>query len=155
MTIDRMLVYTAQSKNYFYCRDAVCQFVFESEAIPLNPFRAFDYFLSDRVNRDAVREGNRKLIQVSDEMWVFGQALADGVILEIALATRLRKPIRYFTIDNRASHIKAIAADQLTVETEVLTETGLDEPQIRRHIVDESPDPVITALGRMRELSGI
>ena len=46
------VVYTAQSKQFFYCRDAVCQFVFENNAIPLNPFRVFDYFLNDRVDRD-------------------------------------------------------------------------------------------------------
>jgi hypothetical protein len=152
---NRRLVYTAQSKHYFYCRDAVCEFVFLQGAIPLNPFRVFDYFLGDRVDRDTVRDGNRRLIEVSDEVWVFGGTVADGVLLEIALATRYRKPVRYFTIDNRAQKIHSILPSQLTFEAEVLTESGLDEPQIRRHILEDSTDAVVCALGRTQELSGI
>lgn len=66
------VIYTAQSKQFFYCGDAVCQFVFERGRIPVNPFRAFDYFLGDRVNRDLVRRGNYAMLQRSDELWVFG-----------------------------------------------------------------------------------
>src|SRR5436309_2821852 len=112
------LVYTAQSKRFFYCRDAVCEFAFQQGAIPLNPFRAFDYFLSDRVDRDAVREGNRRLIEVSDEVWVFGDKLADGVIIEIAQAAKYGKPIRYYTIDNRAENIREIGVAHLDVEND-------------------------------------
>jgi len=155
MVDGRKLIYTAQSKNFFYCRDAVCEFVFRKGAVPLNPFRVFDYFLSDRVSRDVVRDGNRKIIEVSDEVWVFGQALADGVILEIALATRLGKPLRYFSIGARAAEIRPIAPEQLTVEDEVLIMSGLDQLQIIRHIAEESTEAIIRALGRTRELSGI
>ena len=48
------VVFTAQSKVYFYCRDAVCEFVFQNNAVPVNPFRVFEYFLGDRVDRDLV-----------------------------------------------------------------------------------------------------
>jgi hypothetical protein len=151
----KLIIYTAQSKNFFYCRDAVCEFVFHQGAVPLNPFRVFDYFLSDRVSRDVVRDGNRRLIEASDEVWVFGQALADGVILEIALATRLSKPLRYFSIGARAAEIMPIVPEQLRVEDEVLMVSGLDELQILRHIEEQSTETVISAMGRTRELSGI
>jgi hypothetical protein len=151
----KLIIYTAQSKNFFYCRDAVCEFVFHKGAVPLNPFRVFDYFLSDRVSRDAVRDGNRRLIEASDEVWVFGQALADGVILEIALATRLGKPLRYFSIGARAAEITPIVPKQLRVEDEVITVSGLDELQILRHIEEQSTETIISAMGRTRELSGI
>jgi hypothetical protein len=147
-------VYTAQSKQFFYCRDAVCEFAFEEGVIPLNPFRVFDYFLGDRVERESIREGNRRLIEISDELWVFGSELADGVILEIAIAARCSKPVRYFTIDARARAIRSVQPNLLTVEADVLVGSGLDEPQIRRHILDDSPDEVVTALGRTRELIG-
>jgi hypothetical protein len=150
----RKLVYTAQSKQFFYCRDAVCEFAFQQEVIPLNPFRVFDYFLSDRVEREAVREGNRRLIEVSDELWVFGGELADGVILEIAIAARYRKPVCYFTIGTRARDIHPIGPSQLTFEADVLADSGLNELQIRRHILGDSTDQVITALGRTRDLIG-
>ncbi|BCB86330.1 DUF7768 domain-containing protein [Phytohabitans suffuscus] len=151
----KLIIYTAQSKHFFYCRDAVCEFVFHMGAVPLNPFRVFDYFLSDRVSRDVVRDGNRRIIEASDEVWVFGQELADGVILEIALATRLAKPLRYFSIGARAADIGPIPPGQLTVEDEVLMMSGLDEPQIRQHIVEQSTETIISAMGRARELSGI
>jgi hypothetical protein len=151
----RRLVYTAQSKQFFYCRDAVCEYVFRVGAIPLNPFRAFDYFLSDRVDRDAVREGNRRLIEVSDEVWVFGSTLADGVILEIALASRYGKPVRYFSIETRADDIHSLLPAQLGFEDEVLANSGLEKPEILGHILGESTEAVVLALGRTRELSGI
>jgi hypothetical protein len=151
----KLIVYTAQSKNFFYCRDAVCEFVFNKGAVPLNPFRVFDYFLSDRVSRDLVRDGNRRLIEASDEVWIFGQALADGVILEIALATRLSKPLRYFSIGARAAEITPIVPEELTVEDEVVSVSGLNKLQIIRHIEEQSTETVISAMGRTRELSGI
>ena len=57
------VVFTAQSKLYFYCRDAVCEYVFRHGAIPINPFRAFGYFLDDRVERDLVRQANNNLLR--------------------------------------------------------------------------------------------
>ncbi len=84
---DRLpVVFTAQSKVYFYCRDAVCQFVFDNGAVPVNPFRVFEYFLGDRVDRNLVRQGNNNLIRIVDELWVFGDVIADGVLAEICLA---------------------------------------------------------------------
>src|SRR5580704_15510026 len=72
----RSVVFTAQSKREFYCRDAVCEYVFRQGRIPLNPFRVFGYFLGDRVDRDVVRAGNNNLIRISDELWVFGELIA-------------------------------------------------------------------------------
>src|SRR5882724_8814863 len=94
------VIFTAQSKFYFYCRDAVCEFVFQKNAVPLNPFRVFEYFLGDRVERNLVRQGNNSLIRIADELWVFGEMIADGVLFEIFLARELNKPIRFFTIDD-------------------------------------------------------
>jgi len=117
------VVYTAQSKVYFYCRDAVCEYVFSRQAVPLNPFRVFEYFLHDKVDRDLVRQGNNNLLRIVDELWVFGQTIADGVLFEILLAKELGKPIRYFTIDNRAEMIKEIEPEDLRFEREVYRTT--------------------------------
>ena len=111
-------VFTAQSKNYFYCRDAVCEFVFKSGKMPLNPFRIFDYFLGERIDRNMVRQGNNHLIRLSDELWVFGP-VSDGVLFEIVTARRLGKPIRFFTIDARVDRIVELSIDELTFEPEV------------------------------------
>jgi hypothetical protein len=123
------VIFTAQSKAFFYCRDAVCEFVFQNNGVPLNPFRIFEYFLGDRVSRDMVRQGNNNLIRISDELWVFGHLVADGVLFEIKYAQSLGKPIRFFTIDNRASEIKEIEIAQLKFEPEVHSR-GLTKEQL-------------------------
>lgn len=111
-------VFTAQSKQTFYCRDAVCQFVFQQGAIPVNPFRVFDYFLGDRVNRDLVRNGNNELIRRCDELWVFG-LVSDGVLFEIATCRQTGKRIRYFTISANADEIREITPKEVSFEPEV------------------------------------
>ena len=102
------LIFTAQSKKFFYCRDIICQYVLEQEKLPINPFRVFDYFLSDRVDRDIIRRGNNQLIQSCSELWVFGP-VADGVLFEIALAKLNGKNIRFFTISTRVNEIMEIS----------------------------------------------
>ena len=94
------VIYTAQSKQYFYCRDAVCEFV-RQDSIPINPFRLFDYFLGDRVERDKIRAANAEMLSRCDEVWVFGGNVMDGVLMEIAQAVSESKPIRYFTTRRR------------------------------------------------------
>ena len=117
-TEDMKLIFTAQSKAFFYCRDVICQFVFEKGYLPINPFRVFDYFLGDRVNRDIIRRGNNQLIKTCDELWVFG-SIADGVLFEIASAIEQGKKIRFFTVGTTVNEIKEISATELTFEPEV------------------------------------
>lgn len=113
------LIFTAQSKKFFYCKDVICQYVLEQEKLPINPFRVFDYFLNDRVNRDIVRRGNNQLIQSCKELWVFGP-IADGVLFEIALAKLKGKKIRFFSIGTRIDEIKEINdLNNITFEPEV------------------------------------
>ncbi|WP_315752181.1 MULTISPECIES: hypothetical protein [unclassified Bradyrhizobium] len=119
LTSPMPIVFTAQSKAYFYCRDAVCEFVFSNGGVPLNPFRVFEYFLGDRVPRDLVRQGNNNLIRVCDELWVFGHLIADGVLFEIKYAQSLAKPIRFFTIENKAREIREISLLDLKFEPEI------------------------------------
>jgi hypothetical protein len=150
--IDRSLVYTAQSKQYFYCRDVVCEYVFRRGAVPLNPFRAFDYFLNDRVARDLVRKGNQRLIAACDEMWVFGDRLADGVLVEIAQAARLNMPVRFFTIGNSLSDITEIQANRLSFESEVEDSVGLSAVQMLDHVLKGQTESIVLALGRVHEV---
>lgn len=150
----RPVVYTAQSKQYFYCRDAVCEFVFKQGGIPLHPFRVFDYFLNDRVPRELVREGNLEILRRSDQVWVFGETLADGVLIEIAQAASEGKPVRYFSIDNRADRIRELPPGRLNFEREVYTGSGLAKADLLRHLFEGAPDLVAAALGRHEEVRG-
>lgn len=112
------IVFTAQSKKYFYCKDVVCEYVFKNGSTPINPFNVFGYFLGDRVSRDKVRQGNNTLINSSDELWIFGP-ISDGVLFEIKLAKMWKKPIKYFSIGTYLYDIKPICIDDIVFEPEV------------------------------------
>lgn len=120
-TAPRPTVFTAQSKRHYYCRDAICEFVFLRGAVPLNPFRAFGYFLGDRVDRQLVREANNNLIRLADELWVFGITIANGVLFEVAYAHQLGKAVRFFTVAARASEIRGAPVEALRFESELYT----------------------------------
>jgi hypothetical protein len=119
LTDTMKLVFTAQSKRFFYCKDVICAYVLKQGHVPLNPFRVFDYFLGDRVHRDLVRQGNFNLIRISDELWVFGRDIADGVLSEIKYAHSLGKPIRVFTIGTRLQEIREVPYDHVRFENEI------------------------------------
>lgn len=129
------VVFTAQSKQYFYCRDAVCAFTLNRGRVPLNPFRAFGYFLSDRVERNLVRQANFNLIRIADELWVFGDTIANGVLAEIKYALERKMPICFFTISADPEEIRPLSLeelDQLKSENELSAELGAGE--FRAHI---------------------
>jgi hypothetical protein len=117
-TTELPLVYTAQSKVFYYCRDVVCQHVFTHDKVPLNPFRVFGYFLGDRIERENIRRGNNQLIRISNEVWVFGP-ISNGVLAEIALAKSLNKPIRFFSIGTRVEEIFELQPENIVFEPEV------------------------------------
>lgn len=114
----RKVIFTAQSKQWFFCRDAVCEYVFNNECIPVNPFRTFGYFLNDRVDRGLVRNGNNEMISRCDELWVFGP-ISDGVLFEIFSCIRQGKPVRFFNIATFASEIKEISVEDAVFEPEI------------------------------------
>ena len=112
------VIFTAQSKLNFFCRDVICEYVLRQGSLPLNPFRVFDYFLNDRVDRDLIRQGNNQLIRISDELWVFGP-VSDGVLFEIAFARKLGLPVRYFAVGTRLRDIYPIPFSDVVFEPEV------------------------------------
>ncbi len=129
LTTPLPVVFTAQSKQYFYCRDAICVFVLNQGRVPLNPFRVFDYFLGERVERNLVRQANFNLVRIADELWVFGDTIANGVLAEIKYAIQQRKPIRFFTISADPDEIRPLGYDDLEhlkSETELSDEIGAE-----------------------------
>ncbi|MFE9688075.1 hypothetical protein [Streptomyces sp. NPDC006285] len=127
-------VYTAQSKHNFFCRDVICEYVLLHQAVPLNPFRMFDYFLGDRVDRNVVRRANNNCVRIADEIWVFGE-ISDGVFHEIRYALDLRKPVRYFTLSTHVDGITEVPPHETSLEDEVERSVGLSEERLRRVIV--------------------
>ncbi len=101
----------------------VCAFVFHENAVPLNPFNLFGYFLYDLVNRDLVRSANNAVIARADEIWTFGP-ISNGVAAEVLLAYELGKKVRHFSVGPKIEDIGEIRFDQLMFEDGVFDQYG-------------------------------
>jgi hypothetical protein len=119
--VDGQLIYAAQSKRFYYCRDAVCEFIFRAGHIPMHPFRLFGYYLNERVSRSVVRAANSAVLAVCDQLWVFGETISDGVYREILECRGHGKPVRHFSIDSRVKLIKSIELSELRFERTLYT----------------------------------
>lgn len=126
ITERRPLIYTAHSKLSFFCRDVICEFVLTHGGVPLNPFRMFEYFLGDRIERDLVRRANNTVVQAADETWVFGTEIANGVLFEIDLARQYGKTVKFFTLGTRINEIRPATIDELSFEQELISDYGGD-----------------------------
>ena len=93
----KKLVYVAMSNRNFYWRDHIQKFVLDSGMVPVSPFMLFDYYLLHTVPKQTVREAMNNLLARCDECWVFGH-LSLGVKVQIGIAKRLNKKVRYFDI---------------------------------------------------------
>lgn len=113
----KKLVYTAFSKHYFYYKMHISKFVLNHGYVPLNPFMLFDYFLVDSVDRDLVREANNSIVCRADELWVFGP-VSDGVLSEILIAKKKKKPISFYQIRN-SQKIEPVGIDLVEMEKDV------------------------------------
>ena len=110
-------VYPAHSKHYFFFKSHISQFILHQNCVPLNPFMIFDYFMLDTVDRDTVRNANNNIVNLADELWVFGP-IADGVLAEIVLAKQKGKPVRYFKII-KSKEIEEITKDEVEFEDDL------------------------------------
>ena len=93
------IVFTALSKKYFYMRMLIVKYVLENGCVPISPFMSFDYYLADTVERNIVRNANNNLVAIADELWAFG-SISNGVMAEIRQVQSMKKPIRFFAVEN-------------------------------------------------------
>src|SRR5919199_2332203 len=112
----KRIVYTAMSNRNFYWRNHIQKFVLDSGMVPLSPFMLFDYYLLHTVPKTIVREAMNNLLARSDEVWVFGR-LSLGVKVQIGIAKRLSKPLRYFDISELP--VAVIPISEETAQEEV------------------------------------
>jgi hypothetical protein len=110
----KSIVFTAMSKKYFYMRMLVVKYVLGKGCVPINPFMSFDYFLVDTVDRDIVRNANNNLVDIADELWVFG-SVSNGVLVEIKRVMQQGKSVRFFAVTNDRE-ISEISKEQLAFE---------------------------------------
>jgi hypothetical protein len=93
----KRLVYAATSNKNFYWRQHIQKFILDSGMVPISPFMLFDYYLLHTVPKSVVRDAMNNLLARCDEVWVFGR-LSLGVKVQIGIARRMSKPVRYFDI---------------------------------------------------------
>ncbi len=120
---NKKVVFTALSKRFFYMRFLISKFVLKQDAVPINPFTSFDYFMLDTIERDVVREANNTLVNKADELWVFGD-ISNGVLAEILQAKEKEIPIRYFKI-TKDKDIEEILKEDLVFEDDIFDKKHL------------------------------
>ncbi|MGH7866047.1 MAG: hypothetical protein ACREP9_00100 [Candidatus Dormibacteraceae bacterium] len=106
----RRLAYVAMSKQNFHWRMHVQKFILDAGLVPVSPFMEFDYYLLHTVSKDLVREAMNNLLARCDECWVFG-GIPLGVKVQIGIAKRLNKPIRYYDISELPVSILQISEE--------------------------------------------
>lgn len=131
----KKIIYTAQSRHLFYARMLVSRYVLEHDAVPLNPFNVWGYFLYELVDRDMVRRGNNNIVRIADEIWVFGP-ISNGVVAEINYAMRLAKPLKFFSAGSNYNDIHQVDIADLVFESDALQDSTPEEfkTQIWRYL---------------------
>ena len=114
----KKLVYAAMSNRNFYWRNHIQKFVLDSGMVPVSPFMLFDYYLLHTVPKQVVREAMNNLLARCDECWVFGR-LSLGVRVQIGIAKRLNKKIRYFDIGELPVAVMPISEESAQEERRV------------------------------------
>ena len=70
-----------------------CKFAVAKGKLPLAPHLYFPQFLSEATERDKAMQMNFELLKLCGELWVFGDEITEGMVMEIDRA----KKVRYFT----------------------------------------------------------
>lgn len=78
-----LLVYAACPSRLAHKTDAILEFVVHHGQAPLHPFQAFPYdlFEGGKPGRERTLEWCCRLIDVCDELWLFG--ISDGTLFEV------------------------------------------------------------------------
>ncbi|MBV8195310.1 MAG: hypothetical protein JOY80_07250 [Candidatus Dormibacteraeota bacterium] len=103
----KQLIYCALSNRYFFWRQHITKFVLDEGHVPVVPFMLFDYYLLHTVPKETVRSACNNLIVRSDQMWVFGN-LSLGVKVQIGIAKRLKKPVRFYDITDMPYRVVSV-----------------------------------------------
>lgn len=77
------------------------RFAVEQGVIPIAPHLLFPVFMDEKTERDIAMYMSEVLISSVDELWVFGNELSSGMKVEVEVAKKLKKAIRYLTSNAR------------------------------------------------------
>lgn len=109
------IIFVSFSKRNFYLRSTISTFVLNQRCTPVSPFMNFEYNLGGVVDQDLIRVANNTLIQRADEVWVFGE-VSDGVLIEIYLAKKFGKKIRFFATNNGWKEFREVGVSGVILE---------------------------------------
>lgn len=104
----KKVIYVAMSNRNFNWRMHVTKYVLDQGCVPVNPFMLFDYYLMHTVEKNTVREAMNNLLVKCDEVWVFGR-MSLGVQVQVGIAKRMRKPLRYYDISELPERVVRIS----------------------------------------------
>jgi hypothetical protein len=85
-------------KNTFRAR-AFSRFAVEKNCIPVAPHLLFPQFIDEETERWLGLKMGIVLMGKCEQVWVFGEAVSEGMAAEIEKAEKQQKRIRYFTED--------------------------------------------------------
>lgn len=85
-------------KNTYRAR-AFSRFAVEKKYIPIAPHLLCPQYLNEETERGLGLKMGIVFMGKCEEIWVFGDAVSEGMAAEIDKAKRMRKKIRYFTDD--------------------------------------------------------
>ncbi|MHA1832730.1 MAG: hypothetical protein ACTSV7_01955 [Candidatus Baldrarchaeia archaeon] len=90
------LIYCATPSRLVKDKEKIMDFVKNEGCAPLHPFCAlpYDYFEGGKVGRQKTLEYCLRLIDISDEFWLFG--VSDGTLIEFYYCYKNGKPIRNY-----------------------------------------------------------
>lgn len=83
-----------------------CRFVIDQERMPIASHLLYPQILNDNdpAERERGLQFGLQLLELCDEVWVFGKQHSAGMIQEIETAARLGIPTRYYTEELEVQH---------------------------------------------------
>lgn len=109
------IIFASYTKKLFYLRFQISAYILQKGGVPFNPYMNFEYNLSGTVDKRLVRISNNTMIQKSDEIWVFGP-VSDGVLVEIFMAKKQHKKVRFFLPDEKIEKFEEISIEKVVLE---------------------------------------
>lgn len=91
--------YAGDIERNTYMARAFSRFAVEKKYIPIAPHLLCPQYLNEETERWLGLKMGIVFMGKCEEVWVFGDAISEGMAAEIEKAKRMRKKIRYFTDD--------------------------------------------------------
>lgn len=91
--------YAGDIERNTYRARAFSRFAVEKKYIPIAPHLLCPQYLNEVTERWLGLKMGIVFMGKCEEVWVFGDAISEGMAVEIEKAKRMRKKIRYFTDD--------------------------------------------------------